>query len=142
MPRVLQRQRRCDDVDQVAGAARKLLRSAAAEEQQGLGRRGAGSGSGAGSEWCDSVSWGGAAHITVQMVIFKFIDDKDVFQKFYQKKLAQRLISSASASDDSESSMITKLKELSGFDYTNKLMKMFQGELDTWLRLLVGGELM
>lgn len=76
------------------------------------------------------------------MVIFKFIDDKDVFQKFYQKKLAQRLISSASASDDSESSMITKLKELSGFDYTNKLMKMFQGELDTWLRLLVGGELM
>ncbi|RSH90827.1 hypothetical protein EHS25_010002 [Saitozyma podzolica] len=60
------------------------------------------------------------------MVIFKFIDDKDVFQKFYQKKLAQRLISSASASDDSESSMITKLKELSGFDYTNKLMKMFQ----------------
>jgi hypothetical protein len=64
------------------------------------------------------------------MVIFKFIDDKDVFQKFYQKKLAQRLISSASASDDSESSMITKLKELSGFDYTNKLMKMFQGELE------------
>jgi cullin 1 len=61
------------------------------------------------------------------MVIFKFIDDKDVFQKFYQKKLAQRLISGASASDDSESSMITKLKELSGFDYTNKLMKMFTG---------------
>ena len=62
------------------------------------------------------------------MVIFKFIDDKDVFQKFYQKKLAQRLVTSASASDDSESSMITKLKELSGFDYTNKLTRMFTGE--------------
>jgi hypothetical protein len=61
------------------------------------------------------------------MVIFKFIDDKDVFQKFYQKKLAQRLVNSASASDDSESSMITKLKELSGFDYTNKLTRMFTG---------------
>lgn len=61
------------------------------------------------------------------MVIFKFIDDKDVFQKFYQKKLAQRLIQTASASDDSESSMITKLKELSGFDYTNKLTRMFTG---------------
>ncbi len=61
------------------------------------------------------------------MVIFKFIDDKDVFQKFYQKKLAQRLVTSASASDDSESSMITKLKELSGFDYTNKLTRMFTG---------------
>ncbi|WVO14316.1 hypothetical protein L204_101948 [Cryptococcus depauperatus] len=59
------------------------------------------------------------------MIIFKFIDDKDVFHKFYQKKLAQRLVGSLSASDDAESSMITKLKELSGFDYTNKLSRMF-----------------
>lgn len=62
-----------------------------------------------------------------QMVIFKFISDKDVFQKFYQKKLAQRLVNGQSASDDSESSMITKLKEHCGFDYTNKLTKMFTG---------------
>jgi cullin 1 len=59
------------------------------------------------------------------MVAFKFIDDKDVFQKFYQKKLAQRLVSTGSASDDAESSMISKLKEVSGFDYTNKLARMF-----------------
>lgn len=59
------------------------------------------------------------------MVIFKFIDDKDVFQKFYQKKLAQRLVTSGSASDDAESSMISKLKEVSGYDYTNKLTRMF-----------------
>ena len=69
------------------------------------------------------------------MVIFRFIDDKDVFQKFYQKKLAQRLVTSASASDDSESSMITKLKDLSGFDYTNKLTRMFTG---TGLHSLIG----
>lgn len=62
------------------------------------------------------------------MIIFKFIQDKDVFQKFYQKKLAQRLINSLSASDDSESSMITKLKELSGYEYTNKLTRMFTGK--------------
>ena len=61
------------------------------------------------------------------MVIFKFIDDKDVFQKFYQKKLAHRLVTGVSASDDSESSMISKLKALSGFDYTNKLTRMFTG---------------
>lgn len=67
--------------------------------------------------------------ILVQMEIFKFIDDKDVFQKFYQKKLATRLVSGSSASDDSESSMITKLKEICGFDYTNKLQKMFTGKL-------------
>lgn len=59
------------------------------------------------------------------MVIFKFIDDKDVFQKFYQKKLAQRLVNSMSASDDSESSMISKLKEVCGYDYTSKLTRMF-----------------
>lgn len=66
---------------------------------------------------------------STQMIIFKFIQDKDVFQKFYQKKLAQRLINSLSASDDSESSMITKLKELSGYEYTNKLTRMFTGKL-------------
>ena len=63
----------------------------------------------------------------MKMVIFKFIDDKDVFQKFYQKKLAQRLVAQQSASDDSESSMITKLKESSGFEYTTKLTRMFTG---------------
>lgn len=62
------------------------------------------------------------------MIIFKFIDDKDVFQKFYQKKLSTRLINQLSASDDSESSMITKLRELSGYDYTNKLTRMFTGK--------------
>lgn len=59
------------------------------------------------------------------MTIFKFIDDKDVFQKFYQKKLANRLIHAASASDDSESSMISKLKDVCGYDYTSKLGRMF-----------------
>lgn len=65
------------------------------------------------------------AALNQAMVIFKFIDDKDVFQKFYQKKLAQRLVNANSASDDSESSMISKLKDISGFDYTNKLTRMF-----------------
>lgn len=75
------------------------------------------------------------------MVIFKFIDDRDVFQKFYQKKLAQRLVHSTSASDDAESSMISKLKEICGFDYTNKLMKMFTGKLHASERSH-GGQLM
>jgi cullin 1 len=61
------------------------------------------------------------------MIIFRFIDDKDVFQKFYTKKLSMRLVNLTSASDDSESSMITKLKESCGFEYTQKLTRMFQG---------------
>lgn len=46
----------------------------------------------------------------LQMVVFKYIEDKDVFQKFYAKMLAKRLVHQNSASDDAEASMISKLK--------------------------------
>ncbi|MCJ1351722.1 MAG: hypothetical protein MMC33_001706 [Icmadophila ericetorum] len=66
-------------------------------------------------------------HQLVQiMTIFKYIEDKDVFQKFYSRMLAKRLVHTSSASDDAETSMISKLKEACGFEYTNKLQRMFQ----------------
>ena len=61
------------------------------------------------------------------MTIFKYIEDKDVFQKFYSKMLAKRLIHFASASDEAEGNMISKLKDACGFEYTNKLTRMFAG---------------
>ena len=61
------------------------------------------------------------------MVIFKYIVEKDVFQNFYSNKLSRRLIHGASASDEAEASMISKLKEACGFEYTNKLQRMFTG---------------
>lgn len=60
------------------------------------------------------------------MVVFKYIEDKDVFQKFYSKMLAKRLVAHMSASDDAEASMISKLKQACGFEYTSKLQRMFQ----------------
>ena len=60
------------------------------------------------------------------MVVFKYIEDKDVFQKFYSRMLAKRLVHTSSVSDDAETSMISKLKEACGFEYTNKLQRMFQ----------------
>ena len=60
------------------------------------------------------------------IVVFKFIEDKDVFQKFYSKMLAKRLVQQMSASDDAEASMISKLKHACGFEYTYKLQRMFQ----------------
>ncbi|XP_070546988.1 cullin-1-like [Ptychodera flava] len=60
------------------------------------------------------------------MVVFKYIEDKDVFQKFYAKMLAKRLVQHNSASDDAEASMISKLKQACGFEYTSKLQRMFQ----------------
>lgn len=44
------------------------------------------------------------------MTIFCYLDDKDVFEKFYKKFLANRLVTNKSVSDDAESSMISKLK--------------------------------
>ncbi|KAI0226412.1 ubiquitin ligase (cullin) of SCF [Massospora cicadina] len=66
------------------------------------------------------------------MVVFKYVEDKDVFQKFYSQTLARRLVGGTSASDDLETSMIGKLKawlttlqEACGYEYTSKLQKMF-----------------
>ncbi|KAL9931681.1 hypothetical protein V8E36_009467 [Tilletia maclaganii] len=59
------------------------------------------------------------------MVLFKYLEDKDVFQKFYARALSRRLVHFTSASDDAESSMISKLKEACGFEYTQKLARMF-----------------
>ena len=55
------------------------------------------------------------------MILFKYIDDKDVFQTFYITKLSERLIHGDSASDAAEASMISKLKDVCDFEYTNKL---------------------
>ncbi len=48
-----------------------------------------------------------------------------MFQKFYSKLLARRLINENSVSDDAESSMIAGLKQACGFEYTSKLQRMF-----------------
>ena len=68
-----------------------------------------------------------ASQRPLQMILFKYLEDKDVFQSFYRTKLSKRLIHGVSASDESEAGMISKLKEVCGFEYTNKLQHMFTG---------------
>jgi len=63
--------------------------------------------------------------LTNVITIFKYLDDKDIFQKFYSKLLAKRLIHGMSISMDAEEGMITKLKLSCGYEYTNKLHRMF-----------------
>jgi len=60
------------------------------------------------------------------MVVFKYLEDKDVFEKFYRQMLANRLVSHMSASDEAESSMIRKLELECGLDYTSKLQRMYE----------------
>jgi hypothetical protein len=57
--------------------------------------------------------------------LFKFVDDKDVFRKFYSNLLTKRLLHRTSVSEDAEKSMIAKLKEVCGHDYVSKLQRMF-----------------
>ncbi|CAF3889046.1 unnamed protein product [Adineta steineri] len=60
------------------------------------------------------------------MVVFNYIDDKDAFQNFYRRLLAERLVYELSASIDYEKMMITELKVKCGFFYTSKLQKMIE----------------
>ncbi|KTG42698.1 hypothetical protein cypCar_00040267, partial [Cyprinus carpio] len=46
------------------------------------------------------------------MIIFRFIHGKDVFEAFYKKDLAKRLLVGKSASVDAEKSMLSKLKHV------------------------------
>lgn len=48
--------------------------------------------------------------LLLSITIFKYVDDKDVFQRFYQRHLAKRLIHQQSQSMDGEEGMINKLK--------------------------------
>lgn len=60
------------------------------------------------------------------ITVFRYLVDKDIFQKFYSKLFSSRLIGSNSSSDDAEMSMISKLKEACGYEYTSKLQRMHQ----------------
>ncbi|XP_054940646.1 cullin-1-like [Physeter macrocephalus] len=60
------------------------------------------------------------------IAVFKYIEDEDVFQKFYAKMLAKRLVHQNRVSDDDEASTISKLKQACGFEFTSKLQQMFQ----------------
>ncbi|KAM9163948.1 cullin-2 isoform 2-T3 [Pangshura tecta] len=63
--------------------------------------------------------------LTSFITVFKYIDDKDVFQKFYARMLAKRLIHGLSMSMDSEEAMINKLKQACGYEFTSKLHRMY-----------------
>ncbi|CAK4243326.1 unnamed protein product [Aphanomyces euteiches] len=54
------------------------------------------------------------------MILFRYIQGKDVFEAFYKKDLAKRLLLGRSASFDLEKSMIAKLKTECGSSFTNK----------------------
>lgn len=56
--------------------------------------------------------------------LLAYIGDKDLFAEFYRKKLARRLLFDKSANDDHERSILTKLKQQCGGQFTSKMEGM------------------
>jgi len=59
--------------------------------------------------------------------VLEYIEDKDVFQMFYTMELSDRLLDGVCTSDESEASMISRLREVCGLGYANQLQQMFMG---------------
>lgn len=85
-----------------------------------------------------------AVEATLDKVVrlLAYVSDKDLFAEFYRKKLAKRLLQERSASDDAERSLLTKLKQQCGAQFTSKmegmvtdlaLAKDTQSTFATWL---------
>ncbi|KAJ6262594.1 Cullin-3-A [Drechslerella dactyloides] len=60
------------------------------------------------------------------IVLFRYIQDKDVFERYYKKHLSRRLILGRSVSNDVERAMISKFKVEVGFSFTSKMEGMFK----------------
>lgn len=57
--------------------------------------------------------------------MFRYLTDKDVFERYYKGHLAKRLLLGRSISDDVERQMLGKLKVECGHQFTQKLEGMF-----------------
>lgn len=57
--------------------------------------------------------------------MFRYITEKDAFERYYKNHLAKRLLFGRSVSDDAERAMLAKLKVECGYQFTQKLEGMF-----------------
>ena len=59
------------------------------------------------------------------ITVFRYVTDKDLFERYYKNHLAKRLLLGRSVSDDAERGMLAKLKVECGVQFTQKLEGMF-----------------
>ena len=60
------------------------------------------------------------------MCLFRFLSEKDVFEKYYKIHLARRLLQNPNSNVDAERSFISKMKNECGYLYTSKMEVMFK----------------
>ena len=65
-------------------------------------------------------------HLSNALDLFRFVHGKAVFEAFYKKDLARRLLMGRSASFDAERNMLTRLRNECGAAFTHNLESMFK----------------
>jgi len=65
-------------------------------------------------------------HLSNALDLFRFVHGKAVFEAFYKKDLARRLLMGRSASNDAERNMLSRLKNECGASFTHNLEAMFK----------------
>lgn len=60
------------------------------------------------------------------VTLIRFLQDKDMFERYYQKHLARRLLHGKSESQDVEKQMISRMKQEVGNHFTTKFEGMFK----------------
>lgn len=55
----------------------------------------------------------------------RYLQDKDLFERYYKQHLSRRLLNARTTNDDAEHSMLSKLKTECGYQFTSKLESMF-----------------
>ncbi|KAF9595882.1 hypothetical protein IFM89_005368 [Coptis chinensis] len=105
------------------------------------------------STFCDNIlKKGGSEKLSDEAIeetlekivkLLAYISDKDLFAEFCRKKLARRLLFNTCASEDHERSILTKLKQQCGGQFTSKmegmvtdliLAKEHQGDFEEYLK--------
>ncbi|CAG07688.1 unnamed protein product [Tetraodon nigroviridis] len=66
------------------------------------------------------------SYLDKALMLFKILQEKDMFEKYYKQHLSYRLLSNMSVSEHTEKSMILRLKRECGFQFTAKLEGMFK----------------
>ncbi|VDL61481.1 unnamed protein product [Hymenolepis diminuta] len=62
--------------------------------------------------------------ISASIVLFKYVEEKDLFRQFYQKSLSYRLLFNPTTTLELEESTITKLREVCGYEFVSKFQRM------------------
>ena len=60
------------------------------------------------------------------IILLRYVTDRDMFERYYQKHLARRLLQGKSESQDAEKEMISRMKQEMGNHFTTKFEGMFK----------------